>query len=134
MAPLDETAIVGSIIVETLLLIEFIAAEPPTVTWVAADGAEYVMPVKVAVPPAVDKDNVPVVPYPTVAVTCVLDTALKDVTAVPPIVIAVGQVKFVPVIVIVLPAVTVVGVTEVIVGVEVVTVKFPVAVAIPPPV
>ena len=60
--------------------------------------------------------------------------ALKDVTGVPPIEIAVGQVRFVPVMVIVFPAVTVEGVTEVIVGVVEVTVKLPVAVAIPPPV
>ena len=115
-------------------MIELILVVPPTVTCEPGRGAVYVNDPNVAVPPAVVKDNVPEAPYPTTAVTCVLDTALKEITGVPPIDIAVGQVKFVPVMVTVLPAVIAVGVTAVMVGTVVFTVKFEAAVAIPPPV
>ena len=63
-----------------------------------------------------------------------LETTLNETTGVPPILIAVGQVKFVPVMVTVFPGVIAVGVAAVIVGTVVFTVKLDAAVAIPPPV
>ena len=59
---------------------------------------------------------VPVVPLVTTAVTVVAFTTETELAAVPPILIAVAPVKFVPVIVTVAPIAPVVGVKDVMVG------------------
>jgi hypothetical protein len=62
----------------------------------------------------------------------VLEVALKLKAAVPPKLTAEGQVRFVPVMVRIVPLVPVLELTELIVGEEVFTVKFVEDVAIPP--
>jgi hypothetical protein len=74
-----------------------------------------VNPVLVAVPPAVVTETVPLAPLPIVAVICVL-VLETIVTAVPPNVTAVAPVRFVPVIVTVLPCPAMVGANDVIAG------------------
>ena len=81
----------------------------------------------VAVPAGVITEIFPEVPVPTTAVKVVDDTTLKDVAAVPPKVTPVAPVRFVPVIVTVVPAIPLVGVKLVIPGSnEAVTEKVPV--------
>ena len=80
--------------------------------------AEYVNPASVAVPPGVVTLTEPVVPVPTIAVICVAELTVKFVAAVPPKLTALAVVKPVPVIVTELPVPAVVGVNEVIVGVD----------------
>ena len=86
-------------------------------------------PVFVAVPPGVVTETLPDDPLPTTAVMLVELTTVNDVAAVPPKLTALVPVKFVPVIVTVLPAAAVVGVKEVIVGAAIVK---PASVAVPP--
>ena len=80
-------------------------------------GLTVNVPLLVAVPLEVVTAIVPVVPLPTVAVICVAEFTVKELTAVPPIVTALAPVKFIPVIVTVLPAQPEEGVKEVIEGV-----------------
>jgi hypothetical protein len=82
-------------------------------------GAEVTVKVAelVVVPPAAVSEIVPVVPEPTVAVTCVALTTVIPVQAVPPTETAVVPVKLVPLIVINCePAQPLVGVKLVMVG------------------
>jgi hypothetical protein len=74
------------------------------------------VPAEVAVPPGVVTLILPVVPSPTTAVIVVAFTTLNDVAAVPPNETAVAPVKYVPVIVTVIPGAAVVGVKDVMVG------------------
>ena len=81
----------------------------------------------VAVPAGVVTEIFPEVPVPTMAIMLVDDTTLKEVAVVPPKVTAVAPVRFVPVIVTVVPASPLAGVKLVIVGsTEAVTTKVPV--------
>jgi hypothetical protein len=86
-------------------------------------------PAKVAVPPGVVTETLPVEPLPTTAVMLVELTTVKEVAAVPPKLTAVAPVKLVPVIVIVAPEAPDVGVNEEMVGAVIVK---PVLVAVPP--
>jgi len=87
----------------------------------------------VAVPPGVVTVIFPVVaPLGTVAVIDVALTTVNDVATVVLNLTAVAPVKFVPVIVTRVPMGPVVGVKELIVGRDAVTVKLPVLVAVPP--
>ncbi len=73
-------------------------------------------PVLVAVPPGVATVSGPVAPLPTVAVSEVALTTVKDAAAVPPKATAVAPVKLVPVIVTTVPALPLFGVNDVMVG------------------
>jgi hypothetical protein len=75
-----------------------------------------VKPALVAVPPAVVTDTFPDAPASTTAMMLVADTTINEAAAVPPKLTAVVPVKFVPVIVTVVPAEPPVGVKFVIVG------------------
>jgi hypothetical protein len=75
-----------------------------------------VNPAKDALPPGVVKLSVPVDPIPTVATIEEAETTLKDVTGVPPSVMAEVLLKLVPVILMIAPAAAVVGAKAVIVG------------------
>ena len=75
-----------------------------------------IKPDNVAVPPGVVTETDPDVPLPITAVILVALTTVNDVAAVPPKFTIVAPVKFVPVIVIVVPVTPLVGVKDVIVG------------------
>ena len=81
-------------------------------------------------PPGVVTETLPDEPEPATAVMLVADTTLKDVAAVPPKLTAVAPVKFVPVMITVAPAPTLVGVKLVRVGAA--TNVKPGLVAVPP--
>ena len=83
---------------------------------VIAGVAINVKPVLVAVPPGVVTLILPEAPVPTTAVTVVVFTTENEVAAVPPKLAAVVPVKFVPVIVIIVPAAPDIGVNDVILG------------------
>ena len=76
----------------------------------------YVNPVRLAVPPGVVTDTLPVVPLATTAVMLVALTTESEVAVVPPKLTIVAPVKLVPVIVTVAPVAAEVGVKEVMVG------------------
>lgn len=78
--------------------------------------AAKVNPFCVAVPPGVVTETLPEVPAAIIAVILVADTTLNDAAAVPPKLTAVAPVKFVPVIVTVVPMVPEAGVKDVISG------------------
>ena len=98
-----------------VIVITVPAAPEVGVKEVIVGAGAKVNPVLVAVPPAVVTETVPLAPVPIVAEICVpvLETI---VAAVPPNVTAVAPVRFVPVIVTVLPCPVVAGVNDVIVG------------------
>ena len=97
-------------------------------------GAETnVKPARVAVPPGVMTDTLPEVPDATTAVMLVAETTLNDVAGVPPKLIAVAPVKFVPVMVTEVPTAPLVGVKLVMVGEAVVIVKLVPLVPVSPP-
>lgn len=75
-------------------------------------------------------------PVPATTTNCVAEAEVTDLTGTPPIVMLVKPVKFVPVIVTVVPELPLVGVKLVIVGAgaTTVTVKLAALVAVPPPV
>lgn len=75
-----------------------------------------IKPGLVAVPPGVVTETFPDAPAPTTAVILVADTTINEVAAVPPKLTAVVPMKFVPVMVTVVPLGPVVGVKLVIVG------------------
>ena len=75
-----------------------------------------VNPESVAVPPGAVTLTLPLVPLATTAVMDVALTTLNEVAAVPPKLTAVAPVRFVPVIVTVVPLAADVGVNEVITG------------------
>jgi hypothetical protein len=83
---------------------------------VIVGGGIKVKPAKEAVPPGVVKLTAPVAPVPTMAIIEVDETTVNDVTGVPPNVIADVLLKFVPVMLISVPAAAVLGVNAVIVG------------------
>ncbi len=68
-----------------------------------------VKPASDAVPPGVVKLTAPVDPFPTIAIMEVEETTVKDVTGVPPNVMAEVLLKLVPVMVIKAPAPAAVG-------------------------
>lgn len=73
-------------------------------------------PVKLPVPLVFVTETLPLAPDPTTAVMVVELTTEKELAATPPKLTAVDPVKFVPVIVTVVPAAAVAGVKEVMVG------------------
>jgi hypothetical protein len=75
-----------------------------------------VNPASEVLPPGVVRLTAPVDPVPTIATIEVDDTTVNEVTGVPPNVITEVPVKFVPVILINVPAAAVVGANEVMVG------------------
>ena len=75
-----------------------------------------VKPANDAVPPGVVTLTLPDAPVPTTAVILVAELTVKEEAATPPILTAVAPIKFVPLIVIDVPALPLVGVNEVIVG------------------
>ncbi len=75
-----------------------------------------IKPGPVAVPPGVVTETFPDVPAATMAVMLVADTTVNDAAAVPPKLTTVAPVKFVPVIITVIPVGPLVGVKLVIVG------------------
>lgn len=79
-------------------------------------GKLNVKPGKLAEPPSVVTITPPEAPFPTTAVIVVLLTTVKEVAAIPPKLTVFAPVKFVPVIVTVVPAMALVGLNEVIVG------------------
>ena len=85
---------------------------------VAVVGVQNTNPAKLAEPPLVVTFTPPLVPTPTIAVMVVSFTTEKLVAAVPPKLTAVAPVKYLPFIVTVVPVAAVVGVIEVIVGVD----------------
>lgn len=89
-----------------------------------------VNPVFVAMPPGVVTVTAPDAPDATTAVMLVAETTLNDAATTPPILTAVAPIKFVPVIVIVAPAITPLGVKDIIVGAAIKT--NPALVAMPP--
>jgi len=89
-----------------------------------------VNPTIAAVPPGVITLTLPDAPFPTTTVILVAELTINDEAATPPKFTAVVPVKFVPVIVIEVPAAPLVGVNEVIVG-NAINVK-PLSDAVPP--
>lgn len=83
---------------------------------VIVGGATNVNPFEVAVPPGVVTLTLPDAPVPTTAVIVVAFTTVNDWAAVPPKLTVVAPVKFVPVIVTVVPVAAERGVKLVIVG------------------
>jgi hypothetical protein len=75
-----------------------------------------VKPASEALPPGVVRLTAPVAPVPTIATIEVDDTTVNEVTGVPPNVMVDVLLKFVPVILINVPAAAVVGANEVMVG------------------
>jgi hypothetical protein len=86
---------------------------------VIAGAGIKVKPVSDAAPPEVVRLTAPVAPAPTIATIDVEETTVNDVTGVPPNVIIEVPVKFVPEILINVPAAAVVGANAVIVGVAI---------------
>jgi len=97
---------------------------------VGAGDTINVNPAKVAVPPGVVTLTLPEAPVPTTAVMVVAFTTVNDVVAVPPKRTVVAPVRFVPVIVTVVPELALVGVKEEMVGAT--THVNPAKVAVPP--
>jgi hypothetical protein len=89
-----------------------------------------VNPASEAVPPGVVRLTAPLLPAPTIATIDVEETTVKEVTAVPPSVMADVLVKLVPVMLMMAPVAAIVGVNEVMVG-EAIKVN-PVSEAFPP--
>ena len=83
---------------------------------VMVGGGMKVNPLSDAVPLGVVKLTAPEEPLPTTAIIEVLETTVKEVTGVPPRVMADVLLKLVPVILMIAPAAAVVGVNVVIVG------------------
>ncbi len=73
-------------------------------------GTPYVKPAKLVVPPEVVKLTEPVAPFRNTAVTVLLSTMVKLYAAVPPNETAEVELKFVPLIVTVVPAFARIGV------------------------
>ena len=80
------------------------------------EGGIKINPASDALPPGVVRLTEPLAPAPTTATIEVEETTVKDVTGVPPRVMADVLLKFVPVILMVAPAAAVVGANVVIVG------------------
>ena len=80
-------------------------------------GEVKLKPVNAPVPPAVVTLTSPVEPPPTTAVIVLGETTVNEVADVPPKLTDVAPLRFVPIIVTVVPLPVVVGVKEVIVGV-----------------
>jgi hypothetical protein len=98
------------------MVIKAPAAAVPGAKAVIVGAGIKVNPANDAVPPGVVKLTAPVAPVPTMAIMEVEDTTVKDVTGVPPNVMAKVLLKLVPVMVINAPAAAVVGAKAVIVG------------------
>jgi hypothetical protein len=113
-------------------VIVIVVAGPPEagVNEETAGAGMNVKPPAVPTPPAVVTVMLPEVPDPTTAVMLVAETTVYEVAFVPPNLTAVALVKFVPVIVIVLPGPALAGVNEVTVGAG--TNVKPVFVPVPP--
>ena len=88
------------------------------------------IPELVTVPPGVVMSIFPDIPFVITAVTVVEFTTVNDATGVPPILTDVVPVKFVPVMLIIVPTAPFVGVNEVMVG-DGIKVKVPSLLAIP---
>ena len=84
--------------------------------FIVGAGGIKIKPESAADPPAAVRLRAPVAPLPTMAEMVVADKTWKDVTDIPPNVIAVVVFKLVPVIVMVAPVPALEGVKEVIVG------------------
>jgi hypothetical protein len=84
---------------------------------VGAFGESYINPANIAVPPGVVTDTTPVDPAATVAVISLAETTVYADAAVPPKDTADAFVKFVPVMVTMVPVAAFVGVKAVMVGV-----------------
>ena len=80
------------------------------------EGGINIKPTSDALPPGVVRLTAPEVPVPTMATIDVEETTVNDVTGVPPNVITVVPVKFVPVMLMTAPAAALVGAKDVIVG------------------
>jgi hypothetical protein len=82
-------------------------------------GGVKLKPARLAVPPAVVTDTVPLVPEPTVAVILVGESTVNELATVPPKLTAVAPLKLVPVIITCVPEAAEDGVNEVIVDAEI---------------
>lgn len=87
--------------------------------------------VEVAVPPGVVTEIVPVLPVPIIAVIVSLFTTLNDCALVPPIVTPEALLKFVPIIVTIVPLPPLFGVNDIIAGAGI-NVNLLLLVAVPP--
>jgi hypothetical protein len=118
----DVTGVPPNVMVDVLLkfvpviLINVPAAAVVGANAVIVGAAIKVKPANEVVPPGVVRLTAPVDPVPTIAAIEVDDTTVNEVTGVPPNVITEVPVKFVPVILINVPAAAVVGANEVMVG------------------
>jgi hypothetical protein len=118
----DVTGVPPNVMVDVLLkfvpviLINVPAAAVVGANEVMVGAAIKVKPANEVVPPGVVRLTAPVDPVPTMATIEVDDTTVNEVTGVPPNVITEVPLKFVPVILINVPAAAVVGANAVIVG------------------